>query len=174
MKSTSDFIKDFCENSSANSQDELRFKTQKDIYNKFGKAQCLKYLSDKIWPFDKDEPNWKLLQDKSRHYSNKILWYEITTTHPDKSKTRKDKTIESLKTYCEAESFEGHFEIGKKGLYHYHFKVGTHKYLRKEQIENINDKYRVSCSLIRDMKSYNNYIVKKPENVKGWEDVKEI
>ena len=175
MKSSSDFIREYIEESRKKREKyaHLRVQCQKDIYKRFGKRQCEKYLADSIFPFDinPDDVNWKLFSDNSKNYSTKLLWYEITTTHPDKSKKRKDLMVESLIKYCEADSFEGHFEIGKGGLYHYHFKVGTHKYLRKKQVENINDKYRVSCSLIHSMENYNNYIIKKPENVAGWEDI---
>jgi len=172
---TSEFLRESCEDIQREikefSTPERDLQLQKDLYNRFGKIQCLKFQQCDVYPFNVEIIPWNRIIDKSRHYSKTMLWYEVTTTHPDKNKERKDLMIKSLMNYCQADSFEGHFEIGKGGLYHYHFKIGTYKYLRKKQIENINDKYRVSCSLIRDMDAFDRYINKKPENVKGWCDV---
>ena len=54
MKSASDFIREYCEESRNNRSQyaHLRVQCQKDIYNRFGKKQCEIYLADSIFPFD--------------------------------------------------------------------------------------------------------------------------
>ena len=154
----------------------VREASQLDIYNRFGLNYVNQLIDDHIYPFDDWTDTLLELQEKSKklkngNLSDKCLYYEVTTTHPDRDVNQKNNMIKRLRKYTQAELFEGHFEIGKRGLYHYHFLIKTKKYLRKKQIENCNDNYRVSIDKVRNLDAYKNYINKEPQSVIGWEDI---
>lgn len=155
---------------------EVREKSQIEMFDRFGLRHVQYLIDEHIYPFDKWSDTVLHLIEKAQklkngHSSEKYLYYEVTTTHPDRDVNRLKNTVDRLRKYAQAAAFEGHFEIGKKGLYHYHFLIKTNKYLRKKQIENCNDNYRVSIAKVRNLDAYQNYINKSPENVEGWEDI---
>ncbi len=158
---------------------EFREKSQVELLNRFGYPYLETLITEKIYPFDKwltegtdtlldlEEKRKKV---QSRNRSKKFRYYEICSTHPDRDIQKKNECIDRLRKYCDAESFEGHFEIGEKGLYHYHFLVKTTKYLRTKQIELCHNK-RITCNSVRNLDAYKEYINKKPEEIEGWEDI---
>ncbi len=154
---------------------EVRERSQLELLNKFGYNYLETLISGQIYPFDKWSDTLLDLEERrkkvqSRNRSKKPRYYEICSTHPDRDVQKKNECIERLRKYCDAESFEGHFEIGEKGLYHYHFLVKTTKYLRTEQV-NACHCWKITCNSVRSLDAYKQYINKAPEDVEGWEDI---
>lgn len=153
----------------------VREKSQIELLNKFGYNYLETLIQDQIYPFDKWSDTLLDLEERrkkvqSRNRSKKPRYYEICSTHPDRDIQKKNECIDRLRKYCDAESFEGHFEVGKGGLYHYHFLVKTTKYLRTEQVNSCHC-WKITCNSVRSLDAYKKYINKAPEEIEGWEDV---
>ena len=106
--------------------------------------------------------------------SASLMWYEVTYTYPDRDKLRAKRSITKLKRYSDYNYIDGRFEIGKKnGLYHMHFLIKTHKYLRLREIKKINDNKVSHLSRLKgiDGLKFQHYIEKDKDEVRptGWD-----
>lgn len=108
-----------------------------------------------------------------KKYSKSLIWYEVTYTYPNKNKERALRSIAKLKKYTKSKEIDGRFEIGKKGLYHMHFLIKTHKYLRLREIKKINDNFVTHLSRLRGIEGlkFQNYIEKDASKSRplGWD-----
>lgn len=113
-------------------------------------------IINNIYPWDN---GW--LIPKLKNSSSKILYKELCITFPKKDIKEKDKFFADLERYAEPVEFEKHFEQGKKsGIYHYHCLLGTHKYLKKEEIKRISRGNRFTFEKVRDFGAYKTYMLK--------------
>lgn len=163
--------------------EEKRIDFQHELYSRYGKKYIHDLFADGIYPYDKDVDLSRLKNKQSDSNSRKtVQWYELTTTHPDKDVTRKNNMMDLLKKYFNPVCFEPHFEIGKNGLYHYHIKIGTKKYLRNckfvdkkathmpsQRLTEIQDNYRYTFQSIKSIQAFDKYINKDPVIKSGWE-----
>ncbi len=165
--------------------EEKRIDFQSELYTRYGKKYIHDLIQDSIYPFDKDVDLSRLANCRADSNNRKtIQWYELTTTHPDKNIQRKNNMMEQLRKYFCASPFEAHFEIGKNGLYHYHIKIGSRKYLRNcefvkpnathmpsQRLTEILEGYRYTFQKIKSLQAFDKYINKEPQNHAGWEDI---
>jgi len=165
--------------------EEKRLDFQSELFTRYGKKYIHDLIEDAIYPFDKDVNFSRLTEVKADSNNRKtIAYYELTTTHPDKNIQRKNNMFDGLKNYFKPQLFEAHFEIGKNGLYHYHIKIGSRKYLRNcefvkpnathmpsQRLTEIQDGYRYTFQKIKSLQAFDKYINKEPVNLTGWEDI---
>jgi hypothetical protein len=163
-----------------------RLDYQSFMYSKYGYKYIHDLIEQGIYPFDKDVDPVRLKNTKpsNSNTSKHIQWFELTTTHPDRNIERKNNMMQALQKYFAATKLEAHFEIGSKGLYHYHIKIGTYKYLRNcefvgpkathmpaQRLTEIQDGYRYTFQKVNSLQAFDKYINKKPESIIGWEDI---
>ena len=152
------------------------------IRKTLGLKYCKIYTEAGIFPFENGLPK-RFLTPVSSNNSHNLHYYELTATFPQRDYKYKNEFLELLPDATNATTIEGHFEIGKNGLYHYHFLIATTKYLRglsKSQSGCVSPaknpeikrifKYRFTLSSVRNIDAYKNYIKKEPKDIENWED----
>lgn len=139
-------------------KDKQRELLQKNpIGTKYYKILEDSIINNNIYPWDN---GW--LIPKVKKSSKKLLYKEFCITFPKKDVTEKNKFFEDLIKYADPIEYEAHFEIGKKsGIYHYHGLIGTHKYLKKDEIKRISRGNRFTWAKVRDFGAYKTYMIKE-------------
>lgn len=164
--------------------EEKRLDFQSELYSRYGSRHIHALIHNEVYPFDKDVDLNRLCKSRTDSNNKRYTgWFELTTTHPDKNIVRKNHMLDALIKFFRPEVFEAHFEIGKSGLYHYHIKVGTKKYLRNtefvrpnasvmpdQRLTDIQDGYRYTFQQIKSIQAFDKYINKEPAKVTGWEN----
>jgi len=152
------------------------------IRRTLGLKYCIIYTEAGIFPFENGLPK-RFLTPVSSNNSKNLHYYELTATFPERDHIYKNEFLACLPNATNATTIEGHFEIGKNGLYHYHFLIATTKYLRglsklqsgrvsaakNPEIKRI-FKWRFTLSSVRNIDAYKNYIKKEPKEIENWED----
>lgn len=152
------------------------------IRRSLGIKYCKYYSDAGIFPFENGLPK-RFLTPVSTNNSRNLHYYELTCTFPERDSNYKNEFLELLPNATNATSIEGHFEIGKNGLYHYHFLIATTKYLRglsklqsgrvsagkNPEIKKI-FKWRYTLSSVRNIDAFKKYINKEPQKILNWDD----